>query len=506
MAISTSSQHGNGVDAQPQYLSLTARALLSLGLMIGFYALALGVSAALLYIPYAEWYYADRIHGNILVFCVLGAIAILSSIVPRADRFVAPGPRLDAHTQPQLFQAIDRIATLTGQKMPAEVYLVPNVNAWVADRGGVMGFGSRRVMALGLPLLQLLSVAQLRAVIAHEFGHFHAGDTRLGPWVYRTRVAIARTLQSLHGSVLQQLFILYGKLFLRVSHAVSRKQEFAADRLAARTVGGNALIDGLKKIHGAAAVFDSYWRSEVAPVLHNGYRPPITEGFGRFFRAERVVKAVDGHIAHELAEGKADGYDTHPSLRERIAATQDFARDEHPGESDSALSLLRNVDALELELLQAISAEASGLKLLEWEETGSTVYIPLWKKAAAWHAHALAGFTVARLPEVVKAAGSAAAAAQPAQEEPAGTDEDKAKALFATAAALAIALVRRGWQMPIQLGEPVTLECNGVEVQPFDMVHALADGTMSIEAWRDLCERAGISDLELISVDAPAAP
>jgi len=505
MATSTSSQHGNALDTQPQYLSLTARALLSLGLLVGFYALAIGVSAALLYIPYAEWYYANRIHGNIVVFCVVGAIAILSSIVPRPDRFVAPGPRLDAHTQPQLFQAIDQIATLTGQKMPAEVYLVPDVNVWVADRGGVMGFGSRRVMALGLPLLQLLSVAQLRAVLAHEFGHFHAGDTRLGPWVYRTRVAIARTLQSLHGSVLQRLFILYGKLFLRVSHAVSRKQEFAADRLAARTVGASALIEGLKKIHGAAAMFDSYWRSEVAPVLHNGYRPPITEGFGRFFRAERVVKAIDEHLAHELVEGKAEIYDTHPSLRERIAAAQGYAHDEPPGESDSALSLICNLEALELELLQSISTEASGLKMLEWEDTGTTVYMPLWKKAAAWHAHALTGWTVGRLPELLKAAGHVTTDAPPAEEEPSGTDEDKAKALFATAAAIAVALLHHGWQLPIRLGEAVRLECDGIELQPFDAVHALADGTMSSEMWRDLCETAGIADLELVIAEDPAS-
>jgi Zn-dependent protease with chaperone function len=34
-----------------------------------------------------------------------------------------------------------------------------------------MGFGSRRVMGLGLPLLQALNVSQLEAVLAHEFGH-----------------------------------------------------------------------------------------------------------------------------------------------------------------------------------------------------------------------------------------------------------------------------------------------------------------------------------------------
>ena len=42
-------------------------------------------------------------------------------------------------------------------------------------------------MLVGLPLLQLVTERGLRAVIAHEYGHYAGGDTRLGPWIYRTR-------------------------------------------------------------------------------------------------------------------------------------------------------------------------------------------------------------------------------------------------------------------------------------------------------------------------------
>ena len=77
------------------------------------------------------------------------------------------------------------------EPMPREVYLIGDVNAFVADRGGFMGFGSRRVMGLGLPLLSILSVSQFRAVLAHEFAHYYGGDTSLGPWVYKTQTAIS---------------------------------------------------------------------------------------------------------------------------------------------------------------------------------------------------------------------------------------------------------------------------------------------------------------------------
>jgi len=41
-------------------------------------------------------------------------------------------------------------------------------------------------MVIGLPLMQIMTVSQMRAVLAHEFGHYYGGDTKLGPWVYRT--------------------------------------------------------------------------------------------------------------------------------------------------------------------------------------------------------------------------------------------------------------------------------------------------------------------------------
>ena len=43
--------------------------------------LALGIAGALLWIPYAEWRYVDRVDLRILGFCVVGAGAILGTLV-----------------------------------------------------------------------------------------------------------------------------------------------------------------------------------------------------------------------------------------------------------------------------------------------------------------------------------------------------------------------------------------------------------------------------------------
>jgi Zn-dependent protease with chaperone function len=152
--------------------SLRTRAVLALVLMVGFYVFALIVAGALLWVPYAEFTYAHRnINGRLTLFCIVGGFTILWSIIPRIDKFTPPGPRLTPATAPKLFDMINDVAQSTSQPRPEEVYLLADVNAFVSSRGGWMGFGSRRVMGVGLPLIKGLSPAELRSVIGHEFGH-----------------------------------------------------------------------------------------------------------------------------------------------------------------------------------------------------------------------------------------------------------------------------------------------------------------------------------------------
>jgi Zn-dependent protease with chaperone function len=89
----------------------------------------------------------------------------------------------------------------------------------------------------------------------------------LAPWIYKTREAIIRTVRQLSGnsSVLHLPFVWYGQVFLRVTQAISRRQEFAADALAARTVGARPLGSGLRTIFGAALANHRWPTPSVAP-------------------------------------------------------------------------------------------------------------------------------------------------------------------------------------------------------------------------------------------------
>src|SRR5437762_10454090 len=82
---------------------LIRRAMLAVALMIGFYVLAVAIALALLWVPYAEFAYIHHIQPKLAIVCVGAALTILWALVPRPDRFAAPGPRLDERTDPKLF-------------------------------------------------------------------------------------------------------------------------------------------------------------------------------------------------------------------------------------------------------------------------------------------------------------------------------------------------------------------------------------------------------------------
>jgi len=489
--------------------SLLARSILALALMVGFYTLALGLAFGLMFVPYAELVYAHRLHIKLAVICVLAGAVILWAVLPRFDRFDAPGLLLTPETQPRLFAVIRELAAATQQAMPAEVYLVSDVNAFVTQRGGIMGLGSRRVMGLGLPVMQALSEAELRAVIAHEFGHFHGGDVQLGPFIYKTRSAIVRTVMLLgqHGSLLQKVFIWYGEMFIKVTHAISRQQELAADALAARVVGAGPLRDGLKRTHAAALAYQMYWQEDVLPALGSGWRPPLAAGFAHFLGAKRARKVMDASLTEELESGAVDPYDTHPPLRERIANVAGLpALAAASGNTERcAVELLSDLPALEQGLVAFLAqdeAQAQQLQPIGWTDVAARVHLPAWRAVVAELRPVLAGHTLESaasdqtlsLEVGRRSAGEHAASAQEETLVRLGT--------LRLATVVTLGLMDEGFTLDTSPGEHVSVTGNGVTICPFELTLTPEQG---LTALHDACKSAGIADLDLGNIAARAA-
>lgn len=488
--------------AQSHRGSLAARAVLALVLLVGFYALALAIAGGLLYLVYLMVAVAHRVNARLLIAALVGVGAILWGILPRPDRFEPPGPRLLPERHSRLFALLREVAAACRQSMPVEVYLVGDVNAFVTQRGGIMGVGSRRVMGLGLPLLRVLPVGQLRAVIAHEFGHYYGGDVALGPWIHKTRGAIGRTLETLAATgsrVLHKPFEWYGTLFLRVTMAISRRQETEADQLAARVAGCAQMCAGLKNVERASIAYAAYLREDVGPVLGAGYRPPLADGFARYFSTPALASKLDAAVREAMTSEATNPYDSHPVLNERISTLEHASAipevSPRSGDEASALELLEGVPALEAELVGFLMdrGKAAALQPVGWEDVGERVYPALWKARANEHAKHLVGLTAATMPVD---RGALLRWARPVLGARAPDEAAAAFAAFLLACALAAKLVESGWRAVSLPGEDAVLKREGKTFEPFLFVR-VATGEVPPEAWRDACRAAGVEEVAL---------
>jgi Zn-dependent protease with chaperone function len=477
--------------------SLLFRSIIAILLLIGFYALALGMAAFLLWLVYLQVVVAGYISIKLALICVVLAGVIVWSVLPRIDHFEPPGPELHEADHPRLFALIRDIAERTGQRMPSEVYLVADVNAFVTQRGGIMGFFSRRIMGLGLPLLSLLTVSQLAAVLAHEFGHYHGGDTKLGPWIYKTRNAIGRTIISLAeggSTIIRKPFEWYGTMFLRVTHAISRSQELAADALAARVVGAKHLIGGLKAVHAGAPAFQAFLRHEYVPVLNAGYRPPLGAGFRAFVGVKKIKASLDGLIEEQLENPDDDPFDTHPPLARRIEELERFEDDDAETDDSPATDLLDGAEELEAELIR--TEDESPLRRLAWSAVAKKVLEPRWQENAN---RVAAKLGKVKLGELVLPPARLGKLAAQLIEQDLSEVPDAAPNIGAgfVASAVCATLAHAGWSVKNRVGRPITLERGETRLQPFKDFASLADGKLSPKKLGQKLSDAGVAELAL---------
>lgn len=491
--------------------SLLGRALLALALTVVFYTLAIAVSLLLVGLPVGRWATG---HGFPIfwgIAMVIAGVCILASLVPRRDPFHEPGPALTREEQPELVGLVEDVAREVGHPMPDRMYLDPDANAGVLEHGRPLG-RKERILVLGLPLLELLTVDQLRAVLAHEFGHYAGGDTRIGRWVYRTRRTILRTVESLDWRTdaddddgwfergIRAPFELYAKLFVRITSAVSRREEFAADAVAIRVAGRDAHVGALRRVAAGAPAYNAFWDDELVPALNSGVRPPVGEGFRRFMSTELVDKAVTEVLEGRLEQAAHDPYDSHPTLRQRLEAVGADPHEDPVSDGPPAASLLRDHDRVEHDLFLALAGpDAEQLRPVRWEDLDD-VWLDGYRRLVAEFGTVLDGKTLGDLPDLVRNVPNLAMALRRRHEDIPGDAEAKGLAGQLLGAAMITALVREGFALQSPPGEPIACVRGDERFLPWNELAVLDDPESGADTQelRARLDAAGVATAPLV--------
>ena len=275
---------------------------------------------------------------------VLGAIwGVLRAVFLRLG--VLTGRVLRREDEPRLFALLDEVAAVASSDPVREVVLEPEAVVGVLERGStlivLLGRG-RRVLQLGYAALQQLTVGELRSVLAHEYGHFSHGETRLLPLIRRTEVVSVLMLRgTARGGWVAYLnpafwFLrAYVNVFLRLTRAQGRRRELLADRVSALAYGGETFGRALSKVGHAHQDF-----MRAVAVLGGlqamGYPP---EGLYRI----QALKSRDlpAPLRRTLDSDEVpDEFDSHPPPAERIERVRDI-QGKVPDDSTPAVELLR---------------------------------------------------------------------------------------------------------------------------------------------------------------------
>lgn len=349
----------------------TLRAAISVVMLLGFYVLAFAIVGGLGVASFLLWQgHAGLGAAKLSYLTIAAGAAVLLALwrVMRAKPEPMPGLPISPQQAPELWQTVRELAAVANTRVPDEILLIPIVNAAVTEDARLLGLvGGRRRLYLGVPLLQGLTVAQLRSVIAHELGHYSRNHTRLGEVAYRGREAIVGTVSQLSGNLVGWLLKQYAKAYMLVGAAVSRRQELEADELSVRVAGRTVAQNTLRELPVIDAAWRFYERRFIDPGWEAGYAPTAAGFFGGF--GDMLAARTDelAALRSEAPPTEQSKWDSHPSIAARVTAMEDMPEAGVAPDTRGATDLIPSFDRAS----EAVAARAVSFgerNQLPWDE------------------------------------------------------------------------------------------------------------------------------------------
>ena len=263
---------------------------------------------------------------------IMTIVAIVRSVIVRADETIN-GRLVDLVKYPKLRTLLDEVANAIGTRSVDAVYFVPGTELGVIERGSLWrafrGKPSERVLLLGVALFDAMTLAQLRSILAHEYGHFHNADTSGIGFAVAVRRSLGSLVERMAKSGIAHWFnpawwfvLIFSNVYLGISHGASRLQEVLADRWAVRAYGTAAFVSGYRHSVARDVEFSADLAGTVHEVIANQW------SLVNVYEVEPADKKSDAELAAEIEKAMnklPDRYDSHPTPVQRIALAEQLA-------------------------------------------------------------------------------------------------------------------------------------------------------------------------------------
>lgn len=288
----------------------------------------------------------------------VGTIVALVRALPRRGSDSPPGERVDLDANPRLRATLLEVAERIETRPIDAVFIEPGMEIAVFEAGSLLenvrGKTTERCLVIGLGAIQGMTLLQLKAILAHEYGHFRNEDTAGGALAATVEHSAGRVTVSMvrHGAsrLLNPAWLIISGFFATFSFlaaSASRLRELLADRWAAFAYGGEAFGGAMAHTCRQGVVLPLQLDRLV--VSRSGKDSPPIENVYR----EVVPITSDDDLAQKLRlarSRRASAHDSHPPPDVRIASVKSL-RARHPvdaaDEEADAMSLFADAEALE---------------------------------------------------------------------------------------------------------------------------------------------------------------
>lgn len=291
--------------------------------------------------------------------------------------------------QPKLFGIIESISKEIETNFPQRVYLGSGVEAMVYYDSNFRNlfFPSKENLMIGLGLVNSMNESELKAILAHEFGHFTQKSLNVYSYVYIENQIIYKMLidEEFYQTLLHK-FLVVGRFswiviyysrairwILRKAYdvvsksymALSREMEFHADEISARVSGSIPAVTALLRTGLAWDSFNYVWqfyynhiseniRSENLYPQHSYVMNQIAERYGVQF--SKGLPQVKKETLARFNRSKLiiiNQWASHPSVDDRIKKLEELNIDSAVSE-DSAWNFFINKEDIQKKITEKL--------------------------------------------------------------------------------------------------------------------------------------------------------
>ena len=266
-----------------------------------------------------------------LVGAALGSFASGIALLQSLNIQIPPpkGIPILREDAPQLHAVVEQLTAETKAPRIDSILLIPEANAGITSRyvNGLYGKASTTLL-LGLPLLQLLSPTNFRALLHHEFAHSSGGHGHTGIWTKRafeswTQLPLIEQEMGFSARlILPPIFRWFVPKLTAYSAVLSRVHEFAADWHALKHSENANLNEILVRIGLVHQFMNCRFWPEIWKGAQDLPRTPAAV-FSRLLALAKTVSDEDlrAWIKSEL-QYKSLPLDSHPDLNTRLRAVK----------------------------------------------------------------------------------------------------------------------------------------------------------------------------------------